>query len=119
MKKIFKLNPPSKKKKTFIQITDSFNRMDMQLCIELYFIDKDYSYVVFYSKTKKFIISFREEKLSTMQQLCSRSYKLHFNPRLGIHTHVPIFFDYFHLSAITTSIHASLLCLIPPYAFER
>ena len=62
---------------------------------------------------------FRTEKLSTMQQLCSRCYKLYFNPRLGIHTHIPILFDYFHLSAITTTIHGSLLCLIPSYAFER
>ncbi|UJR28838.1 hypothetical protein I4U23_010062 [Adineta vaga] len=84
-------------------ITESFNRMDMQLCVELYFIEKDYS----------------PEKLSTIQPLCSRCYKLHFNPRLGLHTHVPILFDYFHLSAITTTIHASLLCLIPPYVFDR
>ncbi|CAF4300828.1 unnamed protein product [Rotaria sp. Silwood2] len=54
-----------------------------------------------------------------MQSLCSRCYKLHFNPRSGIHTHVPILFDYFHLSAITTTIHGSLLCLIPPYVFDR
>jgi hypothetical protein len=66
-----------------------------------------------------FVCIFRTEKLSTMQQLCSRCYKLYFNPRLGIHTHIPILFDYFHLSALTTTIHASLLCLIPPYAFDR
>lgn len=84
-------------------ITDCFNRMDMQLFIELHFIDKEYS----------------QEKLSTMQQLCSRCYKLHFNPRLGLHVHLPIFFDYFHLSAVTTTIHASLICLIPPYVFDR
>jgi signal-transduction protein with cAMP-binding, CBS, and nucleotidyltransferase domain len=54
-----------------------------------------------------------------MEQLCSRCYKLHFNPRLGLHTHIPILFDYFHLSAITTTIHGSLLCLIPPYVFDR
>jgi hypothetical protein len=62
---------------------------------------------------------FRPEKMSTMQQLCSRCYKLHFNPRLGIHTHIPILFDYFHLSALITTIHGSLLCLIPPYVFDR
>jgi hypothetical protein len=57
--------------------------------------------------------------MPSMQQLCSRCYKLHFNPRFGIHTHVPILFDYFHLSALTTTIHGSLLCLIPPYVFDR
>ncbi|CAF3479267.1 unnamed protein product [Adineta steineri] len=84
-------------------ITDCFNRMDMQLCIELYFVEKEYL----------------PEKISAIQPLCSRNYKLHFNPRLGLHIHVPIFFDYFHLSALTVTIHASLLCLIPPYVFDR
>lgn len=62
---------------------------------------------------------FRPEKMPTMQQLCSRCFKLHFNPRLGLHTHVPILFDYFHLSALTATVHGSLLCLIPPYVFDR
>ncbi|CAF1649585.1 unnamed protein product, partial [Adineta ricciae] len=84
-------------------ITECFNRMDMQLCIELYSSEKDYS----------------QEKLSTMALLCSRCYKLNFNPRLGLHTHIPIIFDYFHLAAITTTIHGSLLCLIPPFVFDR
>jgi len=93
----------------------------MQLCIELYFTEKNYSYVMIKIDPKDFhlFVFFRTEKLSTMQQLCSRCYKLYFNPRLGIHTHIPILFDYFHLSALTTTIHASLLCLIPPYAFDR
>ncbi|CAF3151214.1 unnamed protein product [Rotaria socialis] len=84
-------------------ITDCFNRMDIQLCLELYFMEKEYS----------------PERIGAMQSLCSRSYKLHFNPRLGLHTHVPILFDYFHLSALTATIHGSLLCLIPPYVFDR
>ncbi|CAF1648237.1 unnamed protein product, partial [Adineta ricciae] len=84
-------------------IAECFNRLDMQLLLELYFLERDYS----------------PEKMPTMQQLCSRSYKLHFDPRIGIHTHVPILFDYFHLSALTTTVHGSLLCLIPPYVFDR
>ncbi|CAF2818752.1 unnamed protein product [Rotaria sp. Silwood2] len=84
-------------------IIECFNRLDMQLFVELYFLERDYS----------------PEKMPNMQQLCSRCYKLHFDPRVGIHTHVPIFFDYFHLSALTTTIHSSLLCLIPPYVFDR
>lgn len=84
-------------------IPECFNRLDMQLYIELYFLEKDYS----------------PEKMPSMQQLCSRCYKLHFNPRFGIHTHVPVLFDYFHLSALTTTVHSSLLCLIPPYVFDR
>ncbi|CAF3420417.1 unnamed protein product [Rotaria sp. Silwood1] len=84
-------------------IIECFNRLDMQLFIELYFLERDYS----------------PEKMPNMQQLCSRCYKLHFDPRVGIHTHVPMLFDYFHLSALTATIHSSLLCLIPPYVFDR
>jgi hypothetical protein len=94
----------------------------MQLLVELFFIERDYSYIFFYLKLnlkKKNKFFFRPEKMPSMQQLCSRCYKLHFNPRFGIHTHVPILFDYFHLSALTTTIHGSLLCLIPPYVFDR
>ena len=61
----------------------------------------------------------RTDKLATMQQLCSRCYKLYFNPRLGIHIHMPIFFDYFHLSALTMTVHAALLCLLPTYVVDR
>ena len=68
-------------------------------------------------RTKFFLFS--PEKIAQMQQLCSRCFKLHFNPRSGLHTHLPILFDYFHLSALTTTIHGSLLCLIPPYVFDR
>ncbi|CAF3318783.1 unnamed protein product [Rotaria socialis] len=84
-------------------IVECFNRLDMQLFLELYFLERDYT----------------AEKMPTMQQLCSRCFKLHFDPRFGIHTHVPILFDYFHLSALTTTVHSSLLCLIPPYVFDR
>ncbi|CAF1327656.1 unnamed protein product [Rotaria sordida] len=84
-------------------IIECFNRLEMQLFLELYFLERDYS----------------PEKMPNMQQLCSRCYKLHFDPRIGIHTHIPILFDYFHLSALTTTIHSSLLCLIPPYVFDR
>ncbi|CAF4070979.1 unnamed protein product, partial [Rotaria magnacalcarata] len=84
-------------------VVECFNRLDMQLFLELYFLERDYT----------------AEKMPTMQQLCSRCFKLHFDPRCGIHTHVPILFDYFHLSALTTTVHSSLLCLIPPYVFDR
>ncbi|CAF4394390.1 unnamed protein product, partial [Adineta steineri] len=57
--------------------------------------------------------------ISAIQPLCSRNYKLHFKPRLGLPIPVPISFDYFHLSALPVTIHASLRCLIPPYVFDR
>ncbi len=49
-----------------------------------------------------------------MQLLCSRAFKIHFDPRQGIHLQVPVMFDYFHLSAVLTTIHCTLLTLLPP-----
>ncbi|XP_039179485.1 protein FAM135B isoform X2 [Crotalus tigris] len=39
---------------------------------------------------------------------------LHFHPKQGLHHHVPVMFDYFHLSAVTVTLHASLVALNQP-----
>ena len=49
-----------------------------------------------------------------MQLLCSRNFKVHFDPRQGVHIQVPVLFDYFHLSAVLCTIHCTLLTLLPP-----
>ncbi len=49
-----------------------------------------------------------------MQLLCSRAFKVHFDPRIGIHIQIPVLFDYFHLSSVLCTIHCTLLTLLPP-----
>jgi hypothetical protein len=51
---------------------------------------------------------------NNMQQLCSRIFKVHFDPRQGIHIQLPVLFDYFHLSAVIVTVHCALLTLLPP-----
>ncbi|KAF7237378.1 hypothetical protein EYD10_15914 [Varanus komodoensis] len=46
--------------------------------------------------------------------ISSRTLGLHFHPRQGLHHHVPVMFDYFHLSAISVTLHASLVALHQP-----
>ncbi|XP_077207559.1 protein FAM135B isoform X2 [Paroedura picta] len=46
--------------------------------------------------------------------ISSRTLGLHFHPRRGLHHHVPVMFDYFHLSAISVTVHASLVALHQP-----
>jgi hypothetical protein len=77
---------------------ESFQRLELQLNIELWFTDADYN----------------SDRITQMQQLCVRTFKIHFDPRLGIHLQVPILFDYFHLSAVLATIHCVLLTLLPP-----
>ena len=77
---------------------DSFQKLGLQLNVELWFTDLDYNI----------------DRISQMQQLCVRSFNIHFDPRFGIHLQIPIIFDYFHLSSILTKIHCVLQTLLPP-----
>lgn len=56
----------------------------------------------------------RLAELATVPLISSRTLSLHFHPRRGLHHHVPVMFDYFHLSVISVSIHASLVALHQP-----
>ncbi|KAL0962197.1 hypothetical protein UPYG_G00336980 [Umbra pygmaea] len=50
----------------------------------------------------------------SVPMISSRTLGLHFHPRRGLHHHVPVMFDYFHLSVISVSIHASVVALHQP-----
>lgn len=56
----------------------------------------------------------RLSEIATVPLISSRTLSLHFHPRRGLHHHVPVMFDYFHLSVISVSIHASLVALHQP-----
>lgn len=45
----------------------------------------------------------------------TRQLRIHFDLCRGIHYFLPAIFDYFHLSAVTLSIHGSLITLCQPY----
>ncbi|CAL8257503.1 unnamed protein product [Lota lota] len=80
------------------KVEESLNEMDFQLVLELYFTDGDYS----------------SEDQSSLQSISSRVLRLHFSLQKGIHQQVNIMFDYFHLSVISMTIHASLVALHQP-----
>lgn len=52
--------------------------------------------------------------ISSVPLISSRTLGLHFHPHQGLHHHLPVMFDYFHLSVISVSIHASLVALHQP-----
>ncbi|XP_049874132.1 protein FAM135A isoform X2 [Pectinophora gossypiella] len=52
---------------------------------------------------------------STLAPVSCRVLKLHFQPSQGLHYHLPVLFDYFHLSSVSITIHASLVALHQPY----
>ncbi|KAM6956788.1 protein FAM135A isoform 2-T2 [Aplochiton taeniatus] len=80
------------------RVEESLNDMDFQLSLDLFFTDGDYS----------------PEDPTALQSISSRTLRLHFSLQRGIHQHVNVMFDYFHLSVISLAIHASLVALHQP-----
>nr|XP_015830592.2 protein FAM135A isoform X2 [Nothobranchius furzeri] len=80
------------------KVEESLSDMDFQLFLDLYFTDGDYT----------------PDDPSTLQNISSRILRLHFSLQRGIHQHINVMFDYFHLSVISVIVHASLVALHQP-----
>jgi hypothetical protein len=52
---------------------------------------------------------------STIECVSSRTLKLNFQPTRGLHYHLPVLFDYFHMAAVSMTIHMVLLSIHQPY----
>uniref|UniRef100_A0A667YV77 Family with sequence similarity 135 member A n=1 Tax=Myripristis murdjan TaxID=586833 RepID=A0A667YV77_9TELE len=80
------------------RVEESLNDMDFQLFLDLYFTDGDYT----------------PDDPSSLQNISGRTLRMHFSLQRGIHQHINVMFDYFHLSVISVAIHASLVALHQP-----
>uniref|UniRef100_A0A8C9Z4K9 Family with sequence similarity 135 member B n=1 Tax=Sander lucioperca TaxID=283035 RepID=A0A8C9Z4K9_SANLU len=78
------------------RVEEALSEVDFQLKLDLHFTDNELA------------------EIATVPLISSRTLTLHFHPRRGLHHHVPVMFDYFHLSVISVSIHASLVALHQP-----
>ncbi|CAN7937710.1 unnamed protein product [Ixodes hexagonus] len=86
------------------RIRETLSKTDFLLSVELWFTDQN----------------FGPDHHKTIQCVSSRVLTLHLDPSRGLHHHIPVLFDYFHLSAVSVTIHASLLALCQPYlSFAR
>lgn len=56
----------------------------------------------------------RLRDVTAIPLISSRTLGLHFHPQRSLHHHVPVMFDYFHLSAISVTLHAFLVALHQP-----
>ncbi|XP_054456023.1 protein FAM135A isoform X2 [Anoplopoma fimbria] len=80
------------------KVEESLIDIDFQLFLDLYFTDGDYT----------------PDDPSSLQNISGRTLRLHFSLQRGIHQHVNVMFDYFHLSVVSVAIHASLVALHQP-----
>ncbi|XP_049632726.1 protein FAM135A [Suncus etruscus] len=80
------------------KIEETLEEINFLLCLDLHFTDGDYS----------------ADDLNALQLISSRILKLHFSLHRGLHHHVNVMFDYFHLSVVSVTVHASLVALHQP-----
>ncbi|XP_034560597.1 protein FAM135B [Notolabrus celidotus] len=80
------------------RVEEALSEVDFQLKLDLHFTDNEQQLA----------------DIVTVPLISSRTLSLHFHPRRGLHHHVPVMFDYFHLSVISVSTHASLVALHQP-----
>lgn len=82
------------------KMEEELSKIEIQLLVELWFSEE---------QTGLTGISQSAECVS------SRTLKLHFSPTKGLHHHVPILFDYFHLSALEVTVHGTLIAIHQPF----
>ncbi|NXL70429.1 F135B protein, partial [Leptocoma aspasia] len=80
------------------RVEDALNEADFQLKLDLHFTDSEQQL----------------RDVPAIPMISSRTLCLHFHPRRGLHHHVPVMFDYFHLSVVSITVHASLVALHQP-----
>uniref|UniRef100_A0A671KI57 Protein FAM135B-like n=1 Tax=Sinocyclocheilus anshuiensis TaxID=1608454 RepID=A0A671KI57_9TELE len=80
------------------RVEEAVSKVDFQLKLDLHFTDNEQQLA----------------DISSVPLISSRTLGLHFHPHQGLHHHLPVMFDYFHLSVISASIHASLVALHQP-----
>ncbi|NXG47004.1 F135B protein, partial [Psilopogon haemacephalus] len=80
------------------RVEDALSEADFQLKLDLHFTDSEQQL----------------RDVPAIPMISSRTLCLHFHPQRGLHHHVPVMFDYFHLSVISVTVHASLVALHQP-----
>ncbi|CAL8295391.1 unnamed protein product [Merluccius merluccius] len=80
------------------RVEEALSEVDFQLKLDLHFTENEQQLA----------------DIATVPLISSRTLGLHFHPHRGLHHHVPVMFDYFHLSVISLSVHASLVALHQP-----
>ncbi|XP_069477776.1 protein FAM135B isoform X2 [Ambystoma mexicanum] len=80
------------------KVEEALSEVDFQLKLDLHFTDSEQQL----------------KDVPAMPLISTRTLGLHFHPRRGLHHHVPVMFDYFHLSVISVTVHASLVALHQP-----
>ncbi|XP_025110333.1 protein FAM135A-like isoform X1 [Pomacea canaliculata] len=81
------------------RLEESLENLGLQLVVELWFGEDEGG----------------NDSGEKMECCSQRTLQLHFSPTKGLHHHLPVLFDYFHLSAVEVTIHATMIAIHQPY----
>ncbi|CAG0913705.1 unnamed protein product [Notodromas monacha] len=76
------------------KINDILEKAEFQLILELWFSEQTLG-----------------NQPSNISCVSTRTLNVHFSPATGVHYHLPVWFDYFHLSAVSITVHGTLLSI--------
>ncbi|XP_033160005.1 protein FAM135A isoform X1 [Drosophila mauritiana] len=96
-------------------LKESIERAEFSLQLELWFGEQNGSSSLNGNGGGSGMGSFSGPSSSALTLASTRNLQLNFHPGRGLHYHLPVLFDYFHLAAISVGIHASLVALHQPY----
>ena len=107
------------------QVEDALENADLRLVLELWYTEQD-SGLTMNSYGSNDSSSSKKASTTTapaavgaaaapIECVSSRTLGLSFVPSKGLHYHLPVLFDYFHLSAVSLTVHCALTSIHQPY----
>ena len=110
----------------FTQIQETLEKLELQITLELWYTEEGIGLTnggLHHSSSTTSASTTNtsgHHNVSNTNQhhiecVSSRILNIHLNPKRGLHYHLPVLFDYFHLSAVSLTIHAVLVALHQPY----
>lgn len=82
------------------QLEEELSKLEIQLHVELWFSEEQNGSSAVLAKAE----------CASVRQL-----NIHMNPKKGLHHHVPLLFDYFHLSCVEVTVHGTLIAIHQPF----
>ncbi|KAL4235935.1 hypothetical protein ACF0H5_004324 [Mactra antiquata] len=79
---------------------EELSKLEIQLILELWFADEQDG---------------SSSLLAKAECVSTRQINIHINPTKGLHHHVPLLFDYFHLCCVEITIHGTLIAIHQPF----
>ncbi|KAL7669468.1 hypothetical protein ACOME3_010123 [Neoechinorhynchus agilis] len=89
----------------------SFKDIKLNLCVELYFVK--FKHLACDDQGVILKDSLLMDHTKEMRLVCSRRFKIIFDPRSGVHTYLNVLFDYLHLCSVQMTVHYGLVAIVP------